>query len=150
MIFDSAGKLIAFRRTGNIKSTQMLDIDEDGQDEIITDEIDGTGTGIGRDGYHIYRLGNNKLEQLWHGESYYLDAFPGQHVERQGFIRFMESGWGVPLTRLVHTVCNINGKKWHILMADFMKSGPNEISQILNGKPDIHTALTTRNVNLGK
>jgi len=111
MVFDSAGKLIAFRRTGNIKSVQILDIDEKDQDEIITDEIDGTGTGIGRDGYHIYRLSNNKLEQLWHGESYYLDAFPGQHIERQGFIRFMESGWGIPLTRLIHTVCDIDAKK---------------------------------------
>jgi len=111
IVFDSTGQLVAFRRTGDIKSAQMFDIDQDGQDEIITDEVDGIGTGIGRDGYHIYRYSNNKLEQLWHGESYYLDAYGGKYVERQGFIRFMESGWGVPCTRLIHIVCDINGKK---------------------------------------
>jgi len=111
IIFDSKGQLIAFRRTGDIKSTQLFDIDDDGQDEIITDEVDGIGTGIGRDSYHIYQYSNNKLEQLWNGESYYLDNFLGEHTERQGFIRFMQSGWGAPCTRLIHIVCDINGKK---------------------------------------
>ncbi|HZF13661.1 MAG TPA: hypothetical protein VFE33_33125 [Thermoanaerobaculia bacterium] len=105
IVFDAAGRLAGSWRTWEIQSLQLMDVDEDGTTELVTDQKDGVGTGLAKWNYHVYRMTAAGLRQIWQGESYFyaVDA-RGAVKERQGFLRFVPSGFGDPDAKLVHLV----------------------------------------------
>lgn len=105
--FGPDGALVGSRETGSIGSFQIFDFDHDGQHEFITEEQDGSGTGTETRSYRVYRITGQGFELLWEGLSYSYEGNLQPVEERQGFIRFVESGWGDPHTRLVHLEGNM-------------------------------------------
>ena len=100
--YGAHGELLASRDTGSVGSFQVFDFDQDGQQELITEEQDGEGTGTETRTYRIYRISAGRFELLWQGLSYSFEGNFQPPEERQGFIRFVSSGWGDPHIRLVH------------------------------------------------
>ncbi|MFL6232994.1 MAG: hypothetical protein ACJ76N_07660 [Thermoanaerobaculia bacterium] len=113
------GALLAFRPDGSLRARkdtqeitwlQLFDFDEDGRAEIILDEIDGRGTAILLRNFHIYRLKDNSIVQVWEGTSYHRKEPPprGEHPATfelaRAFIRCEPSGAGIPETRLLHVI----------------------------------------------
>jgi hypothetical protein len=117
LAFRPDGSLQARRETQEITWLQLFDFDEDGQAEVILDEIDGRGTGILLRNFHIYRLGDRSIVPLWEGISYHRKALPavGGHPEAvdlsRAFIRCEPSGSGVPEARLLHIVEKTPGRR---------------------------------------
>jgi hypothetical protein len=56
LVFDAAGRFAGSWRTWEIQSLQLMDVDEDGTTELVTDQKDGVGTGLAMWNYHVYRM----------------------------------------------------------------------------------------------
>ena len=108
-IFPADGRLSSTHVTGELVTAQLIDIDEDGTPELLTDEVSGSGTGLMMRDYHLYQLAGASINDLWHGLSVSREtrwtAAGGttQSSEETGFVRFEPSGGGSP-ARLVHMV----------------------------------------------
>jgi hypothetical protein len=108
LAFRSDGSLLARTEAGEITWLQLFDFDEDGQAEVILEEIDGRGTGILLKSFHIYRVADGAIRQLWDGLSYQRKLLPsGQDGSQvfsllRGFVRCEPSGGGSLHTRLFH------------------------------------------------
>jgi hypothetical protein len=114
LLFDSTGAHIATKATNEIRWLQLFDIDEDGLSELMTEEIDGRGTGILETSYCLYRFAPERVEPLWHGESYSrLAPTPGLVEEHLGFIRFDPSASGRH-ARLTHVIIGPTGLRSEI------------------------------------
>lgn len=112
LVFDSSAKLAGSWRTSEINSIQMFDFDEDGTQEIVAEQKDSVGTGLATWNWHLYRVNERGLTHLWAGLSYALEAIGHPPTERQGFIRFVPSGWGDPAPKIVHVVGPVNGGRF--------------------------------------
>lgn len=103
-LFAKDGTLISTARTEEIGWVQLVDLDEDGTPEILTEETTQYGTGILVKEFVLYRVTQRKLTPAWRAESLYSSAQwkPGQAAsgitERRSFVRF-DSLDGVPLLR---------------------------------------------------
>jgi len=116
--FKADGANIVTRPTHEIVSTQIVDLDEDGVDELVTDEIDGRGTGVLERTFRIYRSTPSGVDQIWQGESYSRRAADEVHLtEKLGLLHFDHSGAGRP-ARMVHAIIE-NGRSatstWEVL-----------------------------------
>ncbi len=108
-LFDAGGSLLKRLKTHELTWLQLFDFDLDGIDEIITEEIDGSGTGVIIKSYHIYRISQADIEPLWEGVSYSRKWF-GKDPETgeskvemiRGYLRYEPSANGRPTTRLLH------------------------------------------------
>lgn len=90
--FDSMGSLIAqIVAPGEILSFELFDFDGDGQDEIITRQKTGWGTGVYHEEFIIYgRSEAAQLSELWRGTSiWHADPLsdPARLEETEGFIK---------------------------------------------------------------
>lgn len=106
-LFDAAGSLLVRAKTGELTWLQLFDFDVDGTAELITEEVDGRGTGVLIKGFHIYRLSRAGVEPLWQGASYSrkevgLDPETGESVYElvRGYVRCEPGGQASP--RLLH------------------------------------------------
>lgn len=86
MLFGRDGQLQHVTQTREIRSLSLFDFDEDGTHEVVAEDCDG-GTGILVCEYHVYRVGQSSLSEVWKAESSYRDA----KLLRHGLIRFMPS-----------------------------------------------------------
>ena len=103
-VFRRDGTALATQRTKEITAVQLVDLDEDGVSEVVTEEIDGRGTGVLEKTFRVYRIDGSGVQELWSGESYVRHAPDEQHVEETvGFIRFDASGAGKN-ARLTHVL----------------------------------------------
>jgi len=103
--YGASGDLIASIATHEITWLQLFDLDEDGQSEVITEEVDGRGTDVLMKSFAVYGIRSKKIEKLWSGESYFRSVpydRPNASEERLGFIRFFPSGGGYANARLIH------------------------------------------------
>jgi hypothetical protein len=110
MVFGPSLRLTSSMKTDDIKSVTLLDLDEDGISEVLTDEVEGEGTGILLGQFVVYRVSPGPIRRLWDGVSLYQASswdpkagFTGG-IRREGFVRFDPSGGGVP-ARLLHVTC---------------------------------------------
>jgi hypothetical protein len=117
LVFRPDGSLRARKDTQEITWLQLFNFDEDGQAEIILDEIDGRGTGILLRNFHIYRLAESSIVQLWEGTSYHRKELPARDDHSaafelaRGFIRCEPSGAGIPEARLLHVIESSRGRR---------------------------------------
>ncbi|MGN6187186.1 MAG: hypothetical protein ACTHQM_26415 [Thermoanaerobaculia bacterium] len=92
LVFDETGALIArLQLAGEILSFELFDFDADGENEIITRQKTGRGTGINHEEIVIYgRSRTAAMAELWRGTSvWYSDPLDNedQRDETEGFVR---------------------------------------------------------------
>jgi hypothetical protein len=85
LVFKPDGSLLGVKHVDPAVSLQIVDLDEDGTAELITEEITGSGTGVLMKAYRIYAVRGSGIERLWEGESYFHGKEPrkGRFVEQQ-------------------------------------------------------------------
>lgn len=94
-LYDRNGSLVSTTRTQEITSLQVVDVDEDGVADLLTEEIDGRGTGVLLKSFRLYRVETDAVRQVWQGESYNRrENERGRVRELIGFLRFDPSGGG--------------------------------------------------------
>jgi len=100
--FRNDGSLIQTLKTDKITWLQMFDLNEDGVSEIVTEEVNGRGTGLLQKSFNLYAVSPQEIRKVWHAESYSLDAIPKEVgskpsvKEKIGYLRFDPSGFGRP------------------------------------------------------
>ena len=100
--FRSDGSSIETFKTEKITWLQLFDLNEDGVSEIVTEEVDGRGTGVLQKSFNLYGVSTDEVKKLWHAESYSLDAnftaTNGKASPREqiGYLRFDPGGFGLP------------------------------------------------------
>jgi hypothetical protein len=92
LAFAPDGHMVAARRTWEQASLQLIDLNQDGEDELITVEKDASGTGIVEWVYHIYRVASDRFDLLWSGTSYSSIVIGAKTETREGFLRFDDLG----------------------------------------------------------
>lgn len=68
-LFDADGRKIFTLPTGQLNSITTVDLNEDGLAELLTTEVEGRGTGVYREGFVLYSIGERRIARLWHGTS---------------------------------------------------------------------------------
>lgn len=91
--FANDGKFIASIRTGEITSFQVFDLAEDGNSMIVTDEVEGEGTGLLVKSFSMYRTTRGEIRKIWTGESFLRSApwTPSGNIqvtEKKCYVRF--------------------------------------------------------------
>ncbi len=100
--FRPDGSSIQTLRTDKITWLQLFDLNEDSVSEIVTEEVNGRGTGVLQKSFNVYAVSSHGIKSVWHAESYSLDAnfkevnSHGSVKERIGYLRFDPSGFGQP------------------------------------------------------
>ncbi|NLH10785.1 MAG: hypothetical protein GX464_05480 [Holophagae bacterium] len=114
LAFDRGGKLIAKRETGEIISIQLVDLDHDGVDELITEEVVNCSTGNFNTLFGVYRVSGGTIKQLWTKEAAWDDHVPpSPHERRQCFLRAAVTARGcVVLPQLVYVVLDPSSCSW--------------------------------------
>ena len=110
LAFGATGDFIAARRTWEQASVQLVDLEGDGQDEVITVEKDGVGTGLVSWMYHAYRLAPDRWEHLWSGVSYESISVGSRREVREGLLRFANAG--TDRVRLVYVERSGDSNRW--------------------------------------
>ena len=106
-LFDSDGELTQQLPTGEILAVRSRDVDGDGTLEFLTEEVDGFGTGVRMEGFHLYGLVGDTLVSVWSGQSKTAISPPPTAKDtaesRTGFVRFGGRGQAGEST-MVHVV----------------------------------------------
>jgi hypothetical protein len=106
--FRSDGSALATRPTREITWVQLFDIDEDGISEVVTEEVDGRGTGVLQKTFRVYRVNAEEIREMWSGESLTRHAPDERHIEQSvGFLRFDGGGAGRN-ARLTHLLIDVS------------------------------------------
>jgi hypothetical protein len=112
--FDSDGKAIASTQTGKITSIQVFDFAEDGNSEIVTDEVVGWGTGVLDKSFSMYRVMSGEIRKIWTGESFSRSApwNPSGHIqitEKRCYVRFDPASAAISAT-MTHACTTSDGR----------------------------------------
>lgn len=100
LLFSPSGVLQNSIATGEITWIQLFDLNDDGISEVVTEEVEGRGTGILVKNFKLYTVADGRIEQIWKHLSYRREsswnpASPQQNVnEMQCFLRFDAAGGG--------------------------------------------------------
>jgi hypothetical protein len=108
LTFDAAGNLKAHLALPEVDSSQALDLDSDGIQEILLDQVDGHGSGIHLKRYHLYSMKGQSIRELWSGESFersisYASGPKPKETLVIGLVKFQPAGAGIP-GRLFHVI----------------------------------------------
>jgi hypothetical protein len=116
--FGSDGKAIVSAQTGKITSFQVFDLAEDGNSMIVIDEIAGTGTGLLKKDFSMYRVTSSEIRKIWTGESFFRSApwNPSGNIqitEKRCFVRFDPTSAAIEAT---FTHACVTGDGRHLIM----------------------------------
>lgn len=101
-LFSSAGVLEDSLPSDEITSIELFDLDGDGISEMLTEEIEGRGTGVLIENYKLYSFDGGSIKKLWQRPSYIRDTpwtsdRAGQKIkETRYFVRFDGPSAGLP------------------------------------------------------
>jgi hypothetical protein len=110
LIFDSKGCLKTQLELPDLDSVQTLDIDSDGKQEILVDQVDGHGTGILFKKFHLYSARDQSIDELWSGLSFervvnYLSGPKPNLSLAVGLVKFEPGAVGSEIPpRLLHFI----------------------------------------------
>jgi len=112
MVFRADGSLLSTLEAQELTWLVLCDLDEDGTAEILTEQIEGRGTGVLFKRYHLYGLSTEGLREIWSEVSFSRASPPAspQAVAR-GLIRCERSGSGIPYARLLYLQETTEGEK---------------------------------------
>jgi len=114
LVFSTAGKLTAKGDTQEILSIELADLDQDGIDELLTEEVETRGAGMFASRFAVYKVLRGAISFLWKGEAYSeVDLPPAPREERIGFLRVgfaPRAGFYAP--ELVHVVFDSRARVW--------------------------------------
>lgn len=106
LVFDGEGRFKGATETEEVLSVQLVRLVGDSWDLLLT-TLDGFGTGVRYEGFHLFVDRDWKLVEVWHGEGYVFEMRGGKpsavETERVGFVRVLEQSAGLP-ARLLHSV----------------------------------------------
>lgn len=113
--FRADGSLLGTQSSGEITSVELFDLDEDGTSELMTEEVEGRGTGVLMKTFVLYGVSPKGIQKLWSGESHFRSVpwNPGsrEHAqERYGFLRCDPSGGGRTSAQMTYLAQDDNGK----------------------------------------
>jgi hypothetical protein len=100
--FSPNGLLENSITTNEITWAQLFDLNDDGVSELVTEEIEGRGTGILVKNFSLYVIGPGGIKQAWKRVSYRREAAwkpegaTEKPTETQYFLRFDQAGAGYP------------------------------------------------------
>jgi len=117
LVFDASGTLASSRETNQeILSMQLVDLDHDGVDEIITEEIGNATPGYFETEFVAYRVWPPPCQDIWRGEAWLSVNYPLEHNRERhtGFVRVPFEGDAGPYNRmrLVHVLHDEVSGKW--------------------------------------
>lgn len=114
LAFSASGRLFGTVHTQEILSIQLADLDQDGVDELLTEEVETRGTGIFATTFDAYRVGGPSIRRLWSGRAYEeMDLPPAPREEREGFLRIgIAERAGAYAPELIHAVFDANSRVW--------------------------------------
>jgi hypothetical protein len=75
LLFNAKGGYLCRLSCGQIYSVRLEDIDKDGIPELLTQELEGRGTGILILHYHLYKLTSTAIIPVWSAVSYSEDCW---------------------------------------------------------------------------
>ena len=111
LVFREDGSLIHHENVGEITRLQLFDFDGDGVAEIVAEELRARGTGILIREFHVYRVQDSSVDDLWHGVAYchklVKSSVPGGDADfevQRGFLHLEPPGGGAPNSLLFHLV----------------------------------------------
>jgi hypothetical protein len=102
VLFSADGRLELSVTTNEITSLQCFDLNNDGVSELVTEEVEGRGTGILVKAFKIYSRSVHGLEKVWERRSYSREAHwdPNSSTQKvretSYFLRFDSAGAGAP------------------------------------------------------
>lgn len=100
VLFSPNGRLESSVTTNEITSLQCFDLNQDGVSELVTEEVEGRGTGILVKAFKMYTRSAQGLEKVWERRSYSREApwDPNSSTrkvrETLYFLRFDSAGAG--------------------------------------------------------
>ena len=114
-LFKSDGELADAVKVGSVISYQVLDLDEDDVSGIVTDEVEGAGTGILLRQFRLYSLAaTDHVTEIWHAPSFSRKA-PWSSTEpeppvktERGYLAFNRAGAGYP-AQMFYALCDAQG-----------------------------------------
>lgn len=114
LVFDAEGKLRDTCKTDEILAIQLVDLDHDGIDEIVTEEVWNRATGPFNTGFVVYRVVPAPCRSVWHGEAFLDMQGPGELERRAGYLRpAFSTRAGVYATgRLLYSIHDEVSGKW--------------------------------------
>ena len=106
LVFDRQGSKFDAQHTGEIISIQILDMDGDGRDEMITEEVGNRSTSNFSTSFAVYSVPDRKLLVLWRAKGFEEDvAPPSRRVGHTAFVRVgFSEGAGVYAPRLLYAM----------------------------------------------
>lgn len=101
-VFDEQGRRVDYASIGAPVGVELSDLDFDGTDELITDEVRGHGTGNLSRLFHIYHFDKaGTLHDVWSGDSLYYTPTEGP---RRGYLKYEPSSAESPGYAIEHLV----------------------------------------------
>jgi hypothetical protein len=101
-LFSPAGLLEDSIASNKITWIQLFDLNGDGVSELVTEEIEGSGTGVLFKNFKVYMVGAAGIKKLWERRSYsrestWTSGGAAQKIqEARYFLRFDGSAAGFP------------------------------------------------------
>ncbi len=106
LVFDGEGRFKSAAETEEVLSVQLVRLVGDSWNLLLT-TLDGFGTGVRYEGFHLFVDRDRRFVEVWHGEGYVFEMRPGQapavETERVGLVRVIEASAGLP-AQLLHSV----------------------------------------------
>lgn len=101
-LFSPSGLLQDSIGTDEITWIQLFDLNGDGVSELVTEEVEGRGTGVLDKNYKLYRVNSTGIKKLWERRSYSRESLwtSGPAIQNikevKCFLRFDGPGAGFP------------------------------------------------------
>lgn len=120
LAFQENGSLVAHKAVNETTWLHLFDFDEDGVAEVVTEQVDGRGTGVLLKSYYVYRVSPREIVELWKNLSYRHALIESREQPgatsletHRGYLRCEPSGSGRQKPGLLYLVEVRRGEESH-------------------------------------